>query len=171
MPLGSRRKDANGYWLVKVREGGRWDKEHVSVAQRQGRARACPESMCITSTACATTTALRTSPSSAPVTIPGLTDRFSRLVDGLIRDGHIIFDRDSGSIAVPEIFYSDESVTLWHGDCLDVLQNLPAGSIDAVVTDPHMASEFMGRRWDGDAGFSNHLSHRPRRARCHRASR
>lgn len=40
MPLGSRRRDANGYWLVKVREGGgRWDKEHVIVAQAQiGRA-------------------------------------------------------------------------------------------------------------------------------------
>jgi len=34
MPLGSRRKDSNGYWLVKVREGGgRWDKEHVLVAE------------------------------------------------------------------------------------------------------------------------------------------
>lgn len=32
-PLGSRRKDANGYWLVKVREGGRWDKEHILVAE------------------------------------------------------------------------------------------------------------------------------------------
>lgn len=39
MPLGSRRKDANGYWLVKVREGGgRWDKEHVLIAEaRAGR--------------------------------------------------------------------------------------------------------------------------------------
>lgn len=35
MPLGSRRKDANGYWLVKVREGGgRWDKEHVLIAEQ-----------------------------------------------------------------------------------------------------------------------------------------
>ena len=34
MPLGSRRKDHNGYWLVKVREGGgRWEKEHVLVAE------------------------------------------------------------------------------------------------------------------------------------------
>ena len=34
-PLGSRRLDANGYWLVKVREGGgRWDKEHILVVER-----------------------------------------------------------------------------------------------------------------------------------------
>ena len=33
-PLGSRRKDANGYWLVKVREGGRWDKEHILVMEQ-----------------------------------------------------------------------------------------------------------------------------------------
>lgn len=34
MPLGSRRRDSNGYWLVKVREGGgRWDKEHVLIAE------------------------------------------------------------------------------------------------------------------------------------------
>lgn len=34
MPLGSRRKDSNGYWLIKVREGGgRWDKEHVLIAE------------------------------------------------------------------------------------------------------------------------------------------
>ena len=34
-PLGSRRLDANGYWLIKVREGNwRWDKEHVLVVER-----------------------------------------------------------------------------------------------------------------------------------------
>lgn len=34
MPLGSRRLDANGYWLIKVCEGGgRWDKEHVLVVE------------------------------------------------------------------------------------------------------------------------------------------
>lgn len=33
-PLGSRRLDAHGYWLVKVREGGgRWDKEHILVVE------------------------------------------------------------------------------------------------------------------------------------------
>ena len=35
-----------------------------------------------------------------------------------------------------EPYYQDESVTLWHGDALDVLPTIPAGSVDACVTDP-----------------------------------
>ena len=33
-------------------------------------------------------------------------------------------------------YYSDDLVTLYHGDCLDVLADLPDASVDAVVTDP-----------------------------------
>ena len=33
-------------------------------------------------------------------------------------------------------YYQDERVTLWHGDCLDVLATLPDASVDSVVTDP-----------------------------------
>ena len=33
-------------------------------------------------------------------------------------------------------YYADASVTLYHGDCLDVLRELPDASVDAVVTDP-----------------------------------
>jgi hypothetical protein len=39
-------------------------------------------------------------------------------------------------------------VRLYHGDCLDVLPTLAAGSVDAVVTDPPYGLEFMGRDWD-----------------------
>lgn len=46
------------------------------------------------------------------------------------------------------IYYADESVTLWHGDCLDVIAALPDASVDAVVTDPPYGLEFMGRDWD-----------------------
>ena len=35
-----------------------------------------------------------------------------------------------------EPYYADDGVTLWHGDCLDVLADLPDASVDAVVTDP-----------------------------------
>jgi len=35
-----------------------------------------------------------------------------------------------------EPYYQDEHVTLWHGDCLDVLADLPTASVDAVITDP-----------------------------------
>lgn len=33
-------------------------------------------------------------------------------------------------------FYKDDTVTLWHGDALEVMSNLPAGSVDCVVTSP-----------------------------------
>jgi len=37
-----------------------------------------------------------------------------------------------------------------HGDCLEKLKELPANSIDAVVTDPPYGISFMGKRWDYD---------------------
>jgi site-specific DNA-methyltransferase (adenine-specific) len=57
-----------------------------------------------------------------------------------------------------EPYYSDESVTLYHGDCLDVLRELPDNSVDAVATDPPYGLEFMGREWDGADGFRRSLN-------------
>lgn len=60
-------------------------------------------------------------------------------------------------------YYADESVTLYYGDCLDVLRELPDSSVDSVVTDPPYGLEFMGRDWvapwrdsgvNADAGMS-----------------
>lgn len=45
-------------------------------------------------------------------------------------------------------YYQDERVTLWHGDCLDVLPTLPDASMDSVVTDPPYELGFMGKGWD-----------------------
>jgi hypothetical protein len=45
-------------------------------------------------------------------------------------------------------YYVDESVTLHHGDCLDVMAELPDCSVDAVVTDPPYGLGFMGKQWD-----------------------
>ncbi len=47
-----------------------------------------------------------------------------------------------------EPYYADEHVTLYHGDCLDVLDQLPAGSVDCCVTSP----PYFGLRDYGAAG-------------------
>jgi site-specific DNA-methyltransferase (adenine-specific) len=51
-------------------------------------------------------------------------------------------------VSLPAPHYVDESVTLYAGDCLDVLAALPDGSVDAVVTDPPYGISFMGKEWD-----------------------
>lgn len=48
--------------------------------------------------------------------------------------------------------YTDDAVVLYHGDCLDVLRTLAAGSVDAIVTDPPAGIAFMGAAWDRDKG-------------------
>ena len=45
-------------------------------------------------------------------------------------------------------YYTDESVTLYHGDCIDVMRAMPDASVDAIVTDPPYGLGFMGRKWD-----------------------
>lgn len=35
-----------------------------------------------------------------------------------------------------EVFLRDPDVTLWHGDALDCLREMPAESVDTVVTSP-----------------------------------
>lgn len=42
------------------------------------------------------------------------------------------------------------TITLLHGDCLEVLRDMEACSVDAVVTDPPYGLSFMGKRWDYD---------------------
>lgn len=46
-------------------------------------------------------------------------------------------------------YYQDDSVTLYHRDCIDLMRELPDSSVDSVVTDPPYALEFMGKQWDG----------------------
>src|SRR5699024_8080761 len=39
--------------------------------------------------------------------------------------------------------------TIHHGDCIQVMNTMPANSIDAIVTDPPYGLGFMGKKWDG----------------------
>lgn len=39
-------------------------------------------------------------------------------------------------------------MTLYMGDCIEVMATLDAESIDAIVTDPPYGLEFMGKAWD-----------------------
>jgi hypothetical protein len=46
------------------------------------------------------------------------------------------------------IHYDAAGVTVHHGDCREVLADLPAESVDAIVTDPPYELGFMSKSWD-----------------------
>jgi len=48
----------------------------------------------------------------------------------------------------PVLHYSDGGADLWHGDCIETMRLLEPESVDAVITDPPYALEFMNRSWD-----------------------
>jgi DNA modification methylase len=45
-------------------------------------------------------------------------------------------------------FYADPHFTLYCADAIEIMRELPAESVDAVVTDPPYGLEFMGKEWD-----------------------
>lgn len=46
----------------------------------------------------------------------------------------------------------DDRITIYQGDCLEILKTLPDESVDAVVTDPPAGIGFMGKDWDKNRG-------------------
>lgn len=48
------------------------------------------------------------------------------------------------------LFYQSSDVSLYQGDCLEVLLGLADNSVDSVVTDPPYGLSFMGKKWDYD---------------------
>jgi site-specific DNA-methyltransferase (adenine-specific) len=61
---------------------------------------------------------------------------------------------------VTDPYYEDDSVTLYLGDCLEVLADLPAASVDVVLTDPpffmpavHYSSRTHWQRSWGDTSI------------------
>ena len=43
----------------------------------------------------------------------------------------------------------DNVTTIHHGDCIEVMNQMPPESVDAIVTDPPYGLGFMGKKWDG----------------------
>ena len=44
--------------------------------------------------------------------------------------------------------YTDSHVTLYNGDCIEVMKELPDNSVDAIVTDPPYGLGFLDKAWD-----------------------
>ena len=49
-----------------------------------------------------------------------------------------------------EPYYSKDGITIYCGDCLEVLRQFPDCCLDSVVTDPPYGLSFMGKKWDYD---------------------
>jgi hypothetical protein len=48
-------------------------------------------------------------------------------------------------------------VTVYHGDCIEVMARMPANSVDALVSDPPYGIGFMGLEWDTFAPDAPHI--------------
>lgn len=46
-----------------------------------------------------------------------------------------------------------DNAVVYHGNCLEVLRELPENSVDSIVTDPPYELGFMGKKWD-DSGIA-----------------
>lgn len=57
-----------------------------------------------------------------------------------------------------EPYYAEAGVTVYAGDCIEVMRSLPDASVHAVVTDPPYGLEFMGKDWDSSDGFRRSLN-------------
>jgi len=51
-------------------------------------------------------------------------------------------------MTAPTPYYDKDGITIYCGDCRDVLPALEPDSVDAIVTDPPYGLEFMGKDWD-----------------------
>lgn len=59
-----------------------------------------------------------------------------------------------------------ELVSVWRGDCVEVMRLLPDDSVDSVVTDPPYLLGFMGRQWDTKAAHEHIEWHMRWAAEC-----
>jgi site-specific DNA-methyltransferase (adenine-specific) len=63
-------------------------------------------------------------------------------------------------------YYADDTVTLWHGDCLDVMRTMPSVSVDLVFTSPPYNLGGFNGGWKGDLadGYEDHADAMPHEA-------
>lgn len=55
-------------------------------------------------------------------------------------------------MSLPKPYYEENGITIYHGDCRDILPHLP--KVDCVLSDPPYGLSFMGKAWDhGVPGF------------------
>lgn len=47
-----------------------------------------------------------------------------------------------------EPYYEGEGITIYNGDCVNVMKKMPDNSINTIITDPPYGLEFMGKEWD-----------------------
>jgi len=45
-------------------------------------------------------------------------------------------------------YFSTTLGNLYHGDCLNIMKEIPDDTIDSIITDPPYALNFMGKGWD-----------------------
>lgn len=50
--------------------------------------------------------------------------------------------------------FAEGGITLYQGDCIEVMRDLPDASVHAVVTDPPYGIDFMGKDWDSAVKLS-----------------
>src|SRR5713226_2795622 len=59
---------------------------------------------------------------------------------------------DRGPALMPTApYYEHRGITLYHGDCREILRQLDAGAADMVITDPPYLVSYTGR-WGSDWG-------------------
>ena len=68
-------------------------------------------------------------------------------IDGDIDQGDVM---DTNNEDLERQF--NERVTLYLGNCLDVLKTMESDSVDSIVTDPPAGISFMNKHWDTDHG-------------------
>ena len=55
-----------------------------------------------------------------------------------------------GGVNKMKPYYESKRGQLYHGDCLEVMRQIPESSIDGILTDPPYGLSFMGKKWDYD---------------------